>query len=167
MLKIKPAFSMIELLIVMSISSILMSIAIQDQSFKISLKLHENIEKELPACIKITDKIIAQGYLPSVIDFTASSVNYMYIDTVNNLDYKYVISNKVRFIQTKIYDTDTTDYTNYGIILDTSNYDYQDSNGNTVTIFSNPCYVYNNVTDSKPFWSNKCTPADLGWDSQN
>lgn len=158
----RKAFTLIELLIVMAIMAILLSVAVAPFFSQIKSNIYKEAISDLVGCSNLDIKILKNNEQIDDIDFTSTSPTDYYTDTIKGVDYKYVIFSKFHLTQVRIYDQDTLKYTQYGIIIDTSN--YQDKNGNT--LLNKPCYVYNSETDSQGYWTTDCTPDDLNWNYQ-
>ena len=158
----RKAFTLIELLIVMAVMAILLSIATVPFYSSIKSNIYKTAESDLVGSSNLDIKILKNNAKIDDIDFTSTSPTDYYTDTINGVDYKYVIFSRLHLTQVRIFDSNTHNYTQYGIIIDTSN--YHDNNGNT--LLSKPCYVYNSETDSQPYWTTQCTPNALNWNYQ-
>jgi len=155
--KKRKAFSMIELLFVMTIMGTLMTMALPSEAALIVADRKTAMKEDHKASSIVTDKLVAMGYEVPIVNFTSNSLTgKTYSFPTDEGVFKYPLEySGMTFRQVKTYDPETSDYTSYGIIID--------SNGN----LSPSCYVQNKATDAKGYWSDSCNPDSLNWDYED
>ena len=155
----KKAFSMIELLFTMTIMGILASIALPNYAQNLEVKMQKALETDLYNNYSLTKRIREnEDILTPDIDFTSSPSEKSEIISINDTDYRYNLSySGFHFVQVQIYDPSTEDengengeYAGTGIIMQSDSIA--------------KCYVFNDITNSKPYLSTDCTPDSLDWD---
>lgn len=150
----RKGFSMIELLFVMTIMGSIASMAAPSYFGQLKADMRIALKSNLLNNYKLTKNIMDQGYYAPIIDFTSASGNKIYSTDIDGSTYNYALKyTNIHFVEVKIYDKTTSDYTGAGLIL--SNEQFPD------------CYVYNNINDSEPYFSTSCTADDLNWNYQN
>lgn len=148
----RKAFSMIEVLFAMTIMSMLLSIAVPSQMFQIIAEKKVAFKEDIELYKNLTKKMQAAGYKAQNFTFTSTAKDKVYELPAETLTYSYALSHaNTTITQKRTFDEQTSEYSSFGIILD--------SNGT----LEPSCYVQNLASDSKPYWTNKCTPEELEW----